>query len=152
MGPGLLLDVRWRDQELEIWVKHCERTLTTGIRKEFHVLKSVLTAATGGGNTESSLQGPSSVLSWKEGASKVPDSPVFLGCLTKPLVLLPTHLKMYFYHRTDDRGNPLVSGHPLSQPSTSSFCFASPLLHHLPHQLIPLCVKQLRSLNILGAL
>lgn len=34
----------------------------------------VLTAATGGGNTESSLQGPCSVLSWREGASKVPDS------------------------------------------------------------------------------
>lgn len=38
---------------------------------------SVLSAATGGGNTESSLQGPSSVLSWREGASEVPDSTRF---------------------------------------------------------------------------
>lgn len=39
--------------------------------------RSVLTVATGGGNTESSLQGPSSVLSWREGVSEVPDSARF---------------------------------------------------------------------------
>ncbi len=39
--------------------------------------QSVLTAATGVGNTESSLRGPSSVLSWSEGAAMVPDSARF---------------------------------------------------------------------------
>ncbi len=37
----------------------------------------VLTVATGGGNTEFSLRGPSSVLSWRKGASEVPDSARF---------------------------------------------------------------------------
>lgn len=53
---------------------------------------------------------------------------------------------MYFYHRTDDRGNPLVSC-----PATPSTSRSLPLfvLLSLSYQLIPPCVEQLRSLKLI---
>lgn len=115
--------------------------------------RSVLTAATDGGNTESSLRGPSSVLSWRE---RVPPrcliAHVFLGFSTKSFLLLLAHLKMYFYRRTEQMtgGNPLVSCHPLLYPPPPPqvtvhflflFCFAHSFLTPPSYQLIPPCIE-----------
>lgn len=54
--------------------------------------RCVLTVATGGGNTESSLQGPSSVLSWRAGASEVPDSARFSWTPHKVFHPSPPHI------------------------------------------------------------
>lgn len=115
--------------------------MKTGLWKELQVLKSVLTAATGGGNTESSLHGLPLFSPGERVPPKCLRAPVFLGCCTKSFLHLPTHLKMYFYQRADDRGNPLVS---LPQPAVHFlfFCFAFPLFLH---PLIPPCIEQLRS-------
>lgn len=55
-----------------LWENIEERTMERVLGPQ-----SVLTVATGRGNTESSLQGTSSVLSRRKGASKVPDSARF---------------------------------------------------------------------------
>lgn len=58
---------------------------------------------------------------------------------------------MYFYHRTDDRGNPLVScpATPSTSRSLPLFVLLSLSFFTLSYQLIPPCVEQLRSLKLI---
>lgn len=58
---------------------------------------------------------------------------------------------MYFYHRTDDRGNPLVScpATPSTSRSLPLFVLLSLSFFTRSYQLIPPCVEQLRSLKLI---
>lgn len=64
---------------------------------------------------------------------------VILGRLTKYHLF---HLRMYFYHRTDDMGNPLVSCHPPADRSLPLFVLLCLYSFCRSYQLIPHCIEQ----------
>lgn len=81
MGPRQLCSIK-KQGARELEAKNCGGTLKTGLVERGFVFFCFLFGpqsffTTLGEKAESSLQAPSSVLSWKEGPSNVPDRPRF---------------------------------------------------------------------------